>query len=106
MVEPRCPNLIGYGWIAFRKRQGLLQGKETMVLKLRRIKSSLLMPRKAREKEGSFTTLSTKAGEQVLLQIEGKRRRIYHTYNAIGARNMVIIKTSVLVQTRGSMKFQ
>ena len=48
-----------------------------MVLKLRKIKPSLLMPRKAREKEGSFTTISTKLGDQVLLQIGGKRRRIY-----------------------------
>ena len=63
------------------------------------------MPRKAREKEGSLTTISTKLGDQVLLQIEG-RRRIYHTYNAISARNMATMQTSVLVQTRGSMKPQ
>ena len=54
-----------------------------MVLKLRRIKPSLLMPRKEREKEGSFTNISTRLGDQVLLQIRGKRRRTYHTYNGI-----------------------
>ena len=74
-----------------------------MVLKLRRIKPSSLMPRKAREKEGSFTNISTKLGDQVLLQIIGERRRIYHAYNAISVRNM---QASVLVQKRESMKLQ
>ena len=71
---------------------------------MRRIKNSSLMPRKAREKEGSFIPISTKVGDQVLLQIEGKRRRIYHIYNAIGARNMVTMQTSVQAQTKGRMK--
>ena len=77
-----------------------------MFLKLRIIKPSLIMPINAREKEGNFTNISTKLGDQVLLEIGGKRRRDYHTYNAISARNMVTMQTSALVQRRGSMKLQ
>ena len=83
----------------------LQQGKESMVLKLRRIKPSSLMPRKASEKEGSFTNISTELGDQVLPQIKGKRK-IYHTYNAISVRNMVTMQASALVQTSGGMKLQ
>ena len=74
-----------------------------MVLKSRRIKPSSLMPTKEREHEGSFTNISTNIGDQVLLQIEGKIRRIYHTYNATSVRNMVTMQASVLDQIRGSM---
>ena len=51
-------------------------------------------------------TISTKLGDQVILQIGGKRKRIYHTYNSISARNLVTMQRSALVQTRGSMKLQ
>ena len=86
-------NLTGYGQTALRKRPRMQQDKDSMVLKWRRIKPSLLMPRKAREKEGIFTTISTKLEDQVLLSIGG--RRIYHTYNVISVRNMVTMQASV-----------
>ena len=76
------------------------QGKDSMVLKLRRIKPSSLMPRKEKEKEGSFINISTKVGDQVLLQIIRKRRRTYHAYNAISVRNIVTMQASVSVQGR------
>ena len=69
------------------KRQESQQDKDSVALKLRRIKPSLLIPIKEMEKEESFTTISTKLGDQVLLQIGGKRR-IYHTYKATSVRNM------------------
>ena len=103
---PSFPNLTNYGKIALGRRRGLQQDKDFMALNLRRIKHSWPMPRKEREREESFTTISIKVEDQSLLQIEGRRRRIYHTYNAISARNMVTMQTSVLVQTRGSMKPQ
>ena len=106
MVEPSSPNSTSCGKTALRKKLGLQQGKDSMVLKLRKVKSSSVMPRKAMEKEGSFTNLSIKLGDQVLLQIIRKRRMTYHTYNAIGVRNMVIMKASVIVQVRGILKSQ
>ena len=104
MVEPSSPNSTSCGQTALRMKPGLQQGKDSMVLKLRRIKLSSPMPRKEREKEGSFT--STKLGEQVLLQIIRRKRKTYQAYNAIGVRNMVTIQASVIVQARGSMKLQ
>ena len=76
------------------------QGKDSMVLKLRKIKPSSLMLRKEREKEGSFTNMSTKLRDQFLLKIIRRRRRTYHAYNVISVRNMVTMQASVLVQTR------
>ena len=55
--------------------------------------------------KGSFTTISTKVGDQALLQI-GRKRRIYHIYNATCARNMVIMQTNVQAQEKGNMKPQ
>ena len=75
-----------------------------MVLKLRRIKPSSLMPRKAREKEGSFTI--TNLGDKFLLQIIRRKRKTYNAYNPIGVRNMVIMQASVTIQARGSMNLQ
>ena len=78
-----------------------------MVLNLRRIKCSYLMPRKAREGEGSPSITSIKIRDQVLPQIrKNKRRRTYLGYNAIGARNTVIMPVAAKVQSKGSMKLQ
>ena len=77
-----------------------------MVLKLRRINPSSLMPRKAQENGGIFTRIGTKIGDQVLLQIIRRKRKTYHAYNAICVRNMVTVQASVTVQARGNMKLQ
>ena len=83
----------------------LQQDKDFMALFLRRIKYSWSMPRKEREREENFTTISIKVEDQALLQIN-KKRRIYHKYNALGARNMVTMQTNVQNQTKRNMKPQ
>ena len=102
----KLPKFYKYRHTIFKKRQRLQQGKDSMVLKLRRIEPSSPMPITEREKERIFLNISTRLGGQVLLEIWGKIRRIYHTYNATSVRNMVITQGNALVQTRGSMKLQ
>ena len=77
-----------------------------MALNLRRIKRSYLMPRKAREGEGSRTFTSIQTRDQVLPQIRRNKIRIYLRSNAIGARNTVIMPVAVEIPTKGSMKLQ
>ena len=86
------------------KKQELQHAKDFMVLNLRKIKCSYLMPRKEREGEGSCTFISIKTRDQVLPQIRRNKRRIYLRSNATGARNMVIMPVAVEVITKGSMK--
>ena len=78
-----------------------------MVLNMRKIKHSYLIPRKEREGEGNHTFTSIKIRDQVLLQIRrNKRIRIYLIYSAIGARNTIIMPVAVEVQIKGSMELQ
>ena len=86
---PSCPTLTDYGQIALRRRRGLQQDKDFIAPNLRRIKHSWPMPRKEREREENFTTISIKVEDQALLYINKKIRRIYRKYNASSARNMV-----------------
>ena len=81
--------------------------KDFMVLNLRIIKLSYLMPRKEMEGEGIPSITSIKIRDQFLLQIKrNKRRRTYLRYSATGARNTVIMPVAVEVQSKGSMKLQ
>ena len=99
--------MISYGQNALRKKQESQHAKDFMVLNLRRTKRSYLMPRKEREGEGSPSITSTKIRDQFPPQIRrNKRRRIYLKYNAIGARNTVIMLVAVEVQSKESMKLQ
>ena len=78
-----------------------------MALNLRKMKSSYLMPRKAREGEGIPSITSIKIRDQVLPQIRrNKRRRTYLIYSATGVRNTVIMPVVVEVQSKGGMKLQ
>ena len=78
-----------------------------MALNLRKIKRSYLMPRKAREGEGSPSITSIKRIDQDLPQIRrNKRIKTYLGYNATGARNTVIMPVVVEVQSKGSMNLQ
>ena len=105
VVGPIFPNLISYGHNAIRNKQESQHAKYFIVLNLRRIKRSYLMPRKAREGEGSPSITSIKIRDQVLPQIRiNKRIRIYLRYSATSARNTVIMPVAVEVQSKGSMK--
>ena len=106
MVEPSFPNLINYGNYALKKKQELQHAKDFMALNLRKIKRSYLMPRKAREREGSHKFTSIKIIDQVLLQMRRNKRRIYLKSNATGAKNTVIMLVAIEVLTKGSMKLQ
>ena len=77
-----------------------------MALNMRKIKHSYLMPRKAREGEGSHTITSIKIRDQVLPQIRRIKRRIFLRSNATGSGNTVIMLVAVEVHTKGSMKLQ
>ena len=77
--------MISYGKNALRKKQESQHAKDFMALNLRRIKHSWPMPRREREREENFTTISIKVEDQALLQINKKRRRIYRKYNDSGA---------------------
>ena len=99
--------MIRYGKNALRKKQESQHAKDFMALNLRRIKHSYLMPRKAREGEGSPSITSIKIRDQVLPQIRrNKRRRSYLRYSATDARNTVNMPIAVEVQSKGSMKLQ
>ena len=107
MVEPSGPNLINSGQIALRKKPELQHAKDFMVLNLKKIKRSYIMPRKAREEEGSPSITSIKIRDQVLPHIKrNKRRRTYLRYSATSARNTGIMPVVVEVQSKGSMKLQ
>ena len=78
-----------------------------MVLNLRRIKLSYLMPRKVSKGEGSLSITIIKIRDQVLPQIKRyKRRRIYLRYSAMCVRNTVIMLVVVEAQSKGNMKLQ
>ena len=98
--------MINYGQIALRKKPELRHAKDFMVLNLRKFKRSYLIPRKAREGEGSRTSTSIKIRDQVLPQIKRNKRRIYLRSNATGARNTIIMPIAVEVLRKGSMKLQ
>ena len=89
-----------------QEEQESQHAKDFMALNLRKIKRSYLMPRKAREGEGSRTFTSIKIRDQVLPQIKKNIRRIYLKPNAIDARNTAIMPITVKVQSKGSMKLQ
>ena len=69
--------MISYGKNALKKKQESQHAKDFMVLNLRRIKLSYLIPRKAREGEGSPSITSIKIRDQVLPQI--KRNKDHST---------------------------
>ena len=96
--------MISYGQNALRKKRESQQAKDFMVLNLRKIKFSYLMPRKEREGEGSHTLTRIKTRDQILPQIRRNKRRIYLISNATGARNTVIMSVAIEVLTKGSMK--
>ena len=73
VVEPSSPNLISYGQNALRKKQESQHAKDFMALNLGRIKRSYLMPRKAKEGEGSPSITSSKIRDQVLPRSEETR---------------------------------
>ena len=98
--------MINYGQNGIRKKQESQHTKDFMAPNLRRINRSYLMPRKAREGEGSPSITSTKIRDQVIPQIRRNKIRIYLRSNAIGARNTVIMPIVVKVPTKGSMKLQ
>ena len=89
--------MISYGQNALRKKQESQHAKDFMALNLRKIKHSYLMPRKAREGEGSRTITSIKIRDQVLPQIKRNKRKIYLRSNATGVRNTVIMPVAVEV---------
>ena len=62
--------------------------------------------KKLKGKGRTITTISIKVGDQALIHIKRKRRRIYHIYNASGARNIVTMQTNVHVQAKGNLKPQ
>ena len=98
--------MISYGKNALRKKQESQHAKDFMVLKLRKIKRSSLIPRKAREGEGIHTFTSIKTRDQVLPHIRRNKRRIYLISNSTGAGNTVIMPIAIEVLTKGSMKLQ
>ena len=81
MVEPSFPILISYGQNALKEKQESQHTKDFMALNLRRIKLSYLMPRKAREGEGSPSITSIKIRDQFLPQIRRNKRRTYLRYS-------------------------